>query len=116
VCIEAIRISVATIQSLASFRHVGHTLHCWEHKLLQHLQNKRRTIKFPDVDGAVRSDQRLVEMGLKDMLSTEDMFAHARAEQGDGKENGPGLKASNIKAGKGAQPITAFFNTFPHVL
>lgn len=73
-------------------------------------QNKRRTIKFQDVETAVRSDQRMVEMGLKDVLNTEDMFARAIAEDREGKENGPGIKASNIKsAGKGTEPITAFF-------
>eukprot|EP00884_Botryococcus_braunii_P022402 jgi/Botrbrau1/8846/Bobra.50_2s0006.1 len=74
-------------------------------------QNKRRTIKFQDVERAVRSDQRLVEIGLKDVLSTEDLFAAARSEAVGGKENEPGLKTGNSKCvGKGTQPITAFFS------
>lgn len=76
------------------------------------LQHKRRTIKFQDVEWAVRSDRRFIEMGLKDVLTTEAQFADARADSAEGKENVSGNKTNNSMLPKQqGKPITAFFST-----
>ena len=43
--------------------------------------NKRSTIRFADVDRAVRSDKRYVNMGLRDCFAMEDLFASARGQE-----------------------------------
>lgn len=69
--------------------------------------NKRSTVRFTDVDRAVRSDHRYVDMGLKECFATEDLFASAR---GQDTVAAKGTKKPSEPTQKG-RPIAEYFRS-----
>lgn len=76
--------------------------------IAQAKHHKRSTIKFCDMHQAVMADKRLTEMGLKNMLLSDALFAEAR---NDGKENVVAPRKAckvGVDDTPGSRPITDF--------
>ena len=66
--------------------------------------HKRSTVRFCDVLAAAGEDPRLVEMGLKEVLQTEAMFAAARGEAGAAR------KGKQVEPVPASKSIAKFFS------
>ena len=65
-------------------------------------RHKRSTVRFNDVLAIAQQDSRLADMGLRDVLTHESLFASARGEVG-------ARKAKPAAAVHNAAPISSFF-------
>lgn len=83
--------------------------------------SKRRAPKFSDLERAVRSDRRFVDMELKKVFA-EDMFAEARGEGSHAKENvekkhakasAKATAKADAEKAAGTRSITDFFGKRP---
>lgn len=81
--------------------------HLWETLLQVALSNKRKTIKFSDIQNAIARDRRWDMAGLKDLLQQDEMFEEART----GHANTAAGKPKKFDEDPKAQQITAFFKT-----
>ena len=66
--------------------------------------NKRKTIKFGDVQQALNKDPRWEHSGIRELLRSDKMFEEARAQAGGG-----GGKPKAVEVDPAARQITAFF-------
>ena len=55
----------------------------------QACSHKRHTLRFSDVLAVAQQDQRLIDMQLREVFLTEDMFAAARGERPKAKQSEP---------------------------
>ena len=69
------------------------------------VQNKRRTVKFSDVQAVLMKDKRWELTGIRDMLLHDEVFGDARLQEGS--RRAPKPKEVDPKA----QQITSFFKT-----
>ena len=74
--------------------------------------SRRRNIKFADIELAARGDRRIVEMGLSEAFSTEQLFAEVRGEAA-GKACAAAkqqLRVAEDPAVKHMRSISSFFS------
>ena len=68
--------------------------------------HKRHSVRFADVVAVCQRDQRLVDMGLRDVFATEAMFAAARGEGEAGRK-----VKQLVLPPAGVSAISTFFQT-----